>query len=155
MQKSAIIMGKILPYLGIALTVEMMLFILGQYHFHAAFHKPILLLTLSLIFLLATSGLGALISSFSTTQTQAVQFSVFFLLPVFLLSGAFAPVSQLPFGVRLFSYAFPLTYFCHACREINVYSGGIANVAADLILLSLGALVTCLIATLRPRQTEL
>ena len=64
-------------------------------------------------------------------------------------------MSQLPFGVRLFSYAFPLTYFCHACREINVYSGGIANVAADLILLSLGALVTCLIATLRPRQTEL
>jgi ABC-2 type transport system permease protein len=79
MQKSAIIIGKILPYLGIALIVGMMLFILGQYHFHAAFHNPILLLTLSLIFLLATSGLGVLISSFCTTQTQAVQFSVFFL----------------------------------------------------------------------------
>ena len=154
-QKSAIIIGKILPYLRIALMVEMMLFILGQYHFHAAFHNPNLLLTLSLIFLLATSSLGVLISSFSTTQTQAVQFSVFFLLPVFLLSGAFAPVSQLPFGVRLFSYAFPLTYFCHACREINVYCGGIASVAVDLILLSLGAFVTCLIATLRLRQTEL
>jgi ABC-type multidrug transport system permease subunit len=95
----------------------------------------------------------ALISSFSRRQTQAIQFSVFFLLPVFLLSGAFAPVSQLPFGVRLFSYAFPLTYFCHACGEINVYSGIIANVAVDLLLLS-RALVTCLIATLRLHQTE-
>jgi hypothetical protein len=69
------------------------------------------------------------------------------------LSGAFAPVSQLPLGVRLFSYAFPLTYFCHACGEINVYSGIIANVAVDLLLLS-RALVTCLIATLRLHQTE-
>ena len=45
--------------------------------------------------------------------------------------------------VRLFSYGFPLTYFCHACREINLYSGGIAKVAVDLLLISLGALVTC------------
>jgi hypothetical protein len=64
-------------------------------------------------------------------------------------------VSQLPFGVRLFSYAFPLTYFCHAGREINVYSGGIASVAVGFILLSVGALANCLIATLRLRQTEL
>jgi ABC-2 type transport system permease protein len=112
------------------------------------------LLALSLVFLLSTSGLGALISSFSRTQTQAIQFSVFFLLPVFLLSGAFAPVSQLPFGVRLFSYAFPLTYFCHACREINIYSGDIANVTLDFLLLGLGALVTCSIAALRLRQSE-
>ena len=43
----------------------------------------------------------------------------------------------------------------NAYRETNVYSGGIASVAVDLILLSLGALVTCLIARLRLRQTEL
>ena len=43
--------------------------------------------------------------------------------------------SQLPFGVRLFSYAFPLTYFCHACREINIYSGDIVSVTSDLLLL--------------------
>ena len=96
MRRSAIIIGKILPYLFIALVVELVLFTLGQHHFHAEFHNPALLLALSLVFLLSTSGLGALISSFSRTQTQAIQFSVFFLLPVFLLSGAFAPVSQLP-----------------------------------------------------------
>ena len=154
MRKSAIIIGKILPYLFIALVVELVLFTLGQHHFHTEFRNPALLLALSLAFLLSTSGLGALISSFSRTQTQAIQFSVFFLLPVFLLSGAFAPVSQLPFGVRLFSYAFPLTYFCHACREINIYSGDIVSVTSDLLLLGLGALVTCSIAALRLRQSE-
>jgi ABC-type multidrug transport system permease subunit len=42
------------------------------------------------------AGIGLLISAFSRTQTQAIQFSVFFLLPVFVLSGAFAPLQQLP-----------------------------------------------------------
>ena len=49
-----------------------------------------------LLFLLCSLGLGLLISAFSQTQTQAIQFSVFFLLPVFVLSGAFAPLEQLP-----------------------------------------------------------
>ena len=152
--KSAIIIGKVLPYLGIALCVEAMLFYLGQEHFHVAFRSPILLFGLSFVFLLSTSGLGAFVSSFSRTQTQAIQYSVFFLLPVFLLSGAFAPISQLPLGVRIFSYAFPLTYFCHACREINLYGGGIARVIWDFVLLSLSALLTCSIAAYRLRAVE-
>ena len=152
--KSAIIIGKVLPYLGIALCVEAMLFFLGQQHFHVAYRNPLLLFGLSFVFLLSTSGLGALVSSFSRTQTQAIQYSVFFLLPVFLLSGAFAPLSQLPLGVRIFSYVFPLTYFCHACREINLYGGGTTRVIWDLLLLSLGALLTCSIAAYRLRAVE-
>jgi ABC-2 type transport system permease protein len=152
--RSAIIIGKVLPYLGIALGVEAMLFFLGQEHFHVACRDPILLFGLSFVFLLSTSGLGALVSSFSRTQTQAIQYSVFFLLPVFLLSGAFAPISQLPLGVQIFSYAFPLTYFCHGCREISLYGGGMTGVIWDLVLLSLTALLTCSIAAYRLRAVE-
>jgi ABC-2 type transport system permease protein len=152
--KSTIIIGKVLPYLGIALCVEAMLFFLGQQHFHVVFRNPILLFGLSFVFLLSTSGVGALVSSFSRTQTQAIQYSVFFLLPVFLLSGAFAPLSQLPPGVRIFSYAFPLTYFCHACREINLYGAGITSVLWDLVLLGLSALLTCSIAAYRLQAVE-
>jgi ABC-2 type transport system permease protein len=152
--KSTIIIGKVLPYLGIALCVEAMLFFLGQQHFHVVFRKPILLFGLSFVFLLSTSGVGALVSSFSRTQTQAIQYSVFFLLPVFLLSGAFAPLSQLPPGVRFFSYAFPLTYFCHACREINLYGAGITSVLWDLVFLGLSALLTCSIAAYRLQAVE-
>ena len=152
--KSTIIIGKVLPYLGIALCVEAMLFFLGQQHFHVAYCKPTLLFGLSFVFLLSISGLGVLISSFSRTQTQAIQYSVFFLIPVFLVSGAFAPISQLPIGVRIFSYAFPLTYFCHACREINLYGGGIKTVSWDVVFLSVIALLTCSVAAYRLRAVE-
>lgn len=155
MRKSAIIIGKILPYLFIALVVELLLFALGQGHFHTKFRNRALLLALSLVFLLSTSGLGALISSFSRTQTQAIQFSVFFLLPVFLLSGAFAPGVATTFRCQALFIRLPTDLFLSCLpREINIYSGGIVSVTSDLLLLGFGVLVTCSIAAYRLRQSE-
>ena len=45
------------------------------------------------------------------TQTQAIQFSVFFLLPVFVLSGAFAPLEQLPQAIQYIAELFPSLIF--------------------------------------------
>ena len=51
-------------------------------------------------FLLCSLGLGLLISAFSNSQTQAIQFAVFFLLPVFPLSAALLlPRADLPLNI--------------------------------------------------------
>jgi ABC-2 type transport system permease protein len=84
-----------------------------------------------------------LISAFSRTQTQAIQISIFFLLPVMLLSGAFAPLSQLPRPVRIVSEFFPLTHFCRAFRNVNLHHTHISAIAGDLAFLAVGAIVTC------------
>jgi len=95
------------------------------------------------LFLLCSLGLGLLISAFSRTQTQAIQFSVFFLLPVFVLSGAFAPLEQLPKFIRYVSEIFPLTHFCRAFRNVNLHHSHISSIAGDLAFLAVGAIVTC------------
>ena len=112
-------------------------------HFHVAFRQPLVLGVICLLFLLCSLGLGLLISAFSTTQTQAIQFAVFFLLPVFPLSGAFAPLEQLPESIRFLAQSFPLTHFCHAFRMINLRDADLAFIAGDLVFLLVGALVTC------------
>jgi ABC-2 type transport system permease protein len=86
--------------------------------------------------------LGLLISAFSRTQTQAIQFSVFFLLPIFVLSGAFAPLEQLPQAIRYISEIFPLTHFCRAFRLVNLYRAGPSFYAGDLIFMFVGAVAT-------------
>jgi len=101
------------------------------------------LCVICLLFLLCSLGLGLLISAFCDTQTQAIQFAVFFLLPVFPLSGAFAPLDQLPENIRFIPQFFPLTHFCHAFRLINLYHADVLFIVNDLIFLALGALVTC------------
>lgn len=143
LRRSEIVIGKVVPYLGVSLLLIAMTIAVAHWHFHVAFRQPLVLGVICLLFLLCSLGLGLLISAFSTTQTQAIQFAVFFLLPVFPLSGAFAPLEQLPEPVRLLSQSFPLTHFCHAFRMINLRDADLAFIAGDLAFLLLGALVTC------------
>ena len=138
-----IVVGKVLPYLGVSLLLIGLTIAVAHFHFHVAFHQPLVLGVICLLFLLCSLGLGLLISAFSATQTQAIQFAVFFLLPVFPLSGAFAPLEQLPASIRFLAQSFPLTHFCHAFRMINLRGADISFIAGDLAFLLLGALVTC------------
>lgn len=137
-----VVTGKILPYLIISIILIVIVFIVAGFYFTVQFHNYGMLSLICLLFLLCSLGLGLLISAFSRTQTQAIQLSVFFLLPVFILSGAFAPLSQLPQAIRYLSECFPLTHFCRAFRLVNLYHAGPMFYAADLIFLFLGALAT-------------
>ena len=149
-----IVLGKVLPYLGVSLLLIGMTIAVAHFHFHVAFRQPLVLAVICLLFLLCSLGLGLLISAFSATQTQAIQFAVFFLLPVFPLSGAFAPLEQLPASIRFLAQTFPLTHFCHAFRMINLRDAGISYIAGDLVFLLLGALVTCGGAAFLLRRAE-
>lgn len=144
LQRGEIVIGKILPYLAISIVLIIMIIALSGWHFGVAFHDLFTLALICLLFLLCSLGLGLLISAFSRTQTQAIQFSVFFLLPVFVLSGAFAPLEHLPQAIRSISEVFPLTHFCRAFRLVNMYRAGPVFYFGDLIALAGGAVITFL-----------
>jgi drug efflux transport system permease protein len=144
LRQSEIVIGKVLPYLFISMFLIAGTIAIGHLHFGIKIHQPLLLSLVCFLFLLCSLGLGLLISAFSKTQTQAIQFSVFLLLPIMLLSGAFAPLSQLPGSIRIFSELFPLTHFCRAFRSVNMYGADFRFIAADLIALAAGAVITCI-----------
>lgn len=143
LRRSEIVLGKVLPYLVLSMFLIASTVAVAYFHFGVAFHQPLMLGLICLLFLLCSLGLGLLISSFCNTQTQAIQFAVFFLLPVFPLSGAFAPLQQLPANIRLLSYLFPLTHFCRAFRLINLSHSGFSYIVGDLAFLLGGAVLTC------------
>ncbi len=142
LRRNEIVIGKMLPYLAISILLILVVAGVAGWHFHVAFHQPLMLALICLLFLLCSLGLGLLISTFSRTQTQAIQLSVFFLLPVFVLSGAFAPLEQLPQAIRYLSECFPLTHFCRAFRLVNLYHAGVRFYTNDLLFLFVGAVVT-------------
>jgi ABC-type multidrug transport system permease subunit len=142
LRRREIVIGKILPYLGISIALILFIILLTGWHFQVQFHDPGALALICFLFLLCSLGMGLLISAISRTQTQAIQFSVFFLLPVFVLSGAFAPLEQLPRAIRYVSELFPLTHFCRAFRLVNLYRAAPEFYAADLIMLAAGVLIT-------------
>ncbi len=143
LRRTEIVLGKVLPYLFLSMFLIAATVAVAYFHFGVKFHQPVLLGLVCFLFLLCSLGLGLLISSFSNTQTQAIQFAVFFLLPVFPLSGAFAPIQRLPASVQAISYFFPLTHFCHAFRLVNLNHAGLSFIVGDLVFLLIGGLVTC------------
>lgn len=154
LRRGEIVIGKILPYLVISICLIIVIVALSWWHFSVAFYHPLALAIICLLFLLCSLGLGLLISAISRTQTQAIQFSVFFLLPVFVLSGAFAPLDQLPQAIRYISEIFPLTHFCRAFRLVNMYHAAVRFYAVDLVVLLGGAVVTFVGAALLLQRSE-
>jgi ABC-2 type transport system permease protein len=154
LRRQEIVIGKVVPYLVISLGLILMIVLLARWHFRVEFHQPAVLAVICVVFLLCSLGLGLVISAISRTQTQAIQFSVFFLLPVFILSGAFAPLDQLPTGIRYISELFPLTHFCRAFRLVNLYHATAAFYLPSVLVLCLGTLATFAGATVLLRRIE-
>jgi len=142
LRRGEIVIGKLLPYLAISILLILVVIVVAGWHFHVPFHRPFALGVICLLFLLCSLGLGLLISAFSRTQTQAIQLSVFFLLPIFVLSGAFAPLERLPKAIGYLAECFPLTHFCRAFRLVNLYRAGPEFYGGDLLFLFLGAALT-------------
>ncbi len=154
LSRREIVIGKVLPYLAISIGLILMIVFLAGWHFGVEFYQPGVLALICVVFLLCSLGLGLVISAFSRTQTQAIQFSVFFLLPVFVLSGAFAPLQQLPAGIRYISEIFPLTHFCRAFRLVNLYHATPQFYLPSLLALCLGTLLTFAGAVFLLRRIE-
>src|SRR5437899_11649940 len=154
LRRRVIVSENMLPYLGVSAFLVLVIMAVSGWHFGVAFHQWPALAVVCLLFLLCSLGLGLLISAFSRTQTQAIQFSVFFLLPVFVLSGAFAPLEQLPTGIRYISELFPLTHFSRALRLVNMYHASVPFYIVDLIVLLAGALITFIGAAFLLKRIE-
>jgi ABC-type multidrug transport system permease subunit len=154
LRRREIVLGKIIPYLVISIVLILGIILLTGWHFQVQFYDPAALALICFLFLLCSLGMGLLISAVSRTQTQAIQFSVFFLLPVFVLSGAFAPLTQLPRVIRYVSELFPLTHFCRAFRLVNLYRATPQYYAEDLIMLAVGVVITFVGAAILLKRVE-
>jgi ABC-type multidrug transport system permease subunit len=154
LKRGEIVIGKVLPYFFVSLALILVIVVLAGWHFEVQFHQPAMLALICIVFLLCSLGMGLVISAISHTQTQAIQFSVFFLLPVFVLSGAFAPLDQLPDALRPISELFPLTHFARAFRLVNLYQAPLPFYLPSLIALVIGTVVTFVGAAFLLRRIE-
>jgi ABC-2 type transport system permease protein len=134
--RTALIVGKLLPYFCIALfNIGTILLIVDRVFGIPIARRLPLLLGLCALFVLSSLATGLLISSVSRSPFQAVQIAVFYVLPVFILSGAYAPIEVIPEYVRPISHLFPLMYFLRAVRAATLRDADFLVVWKDLLIL--------------------
>lgn len=117
----AVVLGKILPYMGLAYGTLMIILVLMRYLFRVPFNGSVtLLLALSSVYLLALLSFGLLISSRAESQMEAMQQAMGVMLPSVLLSGYVFPLAALPLPLRMISYLLPATHFIKIARGIII-----------------------------------
>ena len=114
-----IMLGKVLPYLGVGAVQVAVVLTAAKLIFHVPFAGSLLLLVaVVLVFVLALVLLGYTISTASETQMQAMQLTFFFFLPSLLLSGFMFPYRGMPGWAQTLGEAFPLTHFLRIIRAV-------------------------------------
>jgi ABC-2 type transport system permease protein len=117
----AVVMGKVLPYLGLAYIQLVLVLILMVFVFKVPIHGSVwLLLGLSSVYILALLSLGLLVSSRAKTQMEAIQMAQAFLLPSIMLSGYIFPIASLPVPLQYLSQILPATHFIRISRAIII-----------------------------------
>jgi ribosome-dependent ATPase len=111
--KAEFLFGKQLPYIGVALIQFVTLVLLAVILFQVPIKGSVLTLAVAgVIFVLASTGFGLLISVFASTQTAAIfAAAIITILPAVQFSGMFVPTSSLTGGAWFASQIFPSTYF--------------------------------------------
>ena len=107
------LLGKQLPYIALALVNFSSLVFLAVFLFQVPIKGSIAALLMGgLLYVIATTGLGLLMSSFMKTQIAAIfGTAIITTVPAVNFSGFFAPVASLTPGAQVFSYIFPSSYF--------------------------------------------
>ena len=111
--------GKIIPYILVGYIQVTVALLVGILVFDLPVRGSILLLyALTSLFLLASLGLGILISTLASTQMQAMQMSFFVIMPSFLLTGFMFPRESMPWLFEVLGNFFPLTFYLQILRGI-------------------------------------
>ena len=149
-----VIVGKAVPYIGLATLVYVLLFALNLYVFDVRFvGDPILLTAAALLYITASVGLGLLISVFCSTQVAAMLITFIGLMtPSMMFSGLMTPVSSMEPSAQVISRFIPASYFIGMVRGVFLKGLGFGHFAHDLLTLGTFAAVVYGVAILGFRK---
>ena len=122
-----VILGKLLPYLGIGAVDIVLVAVVGGVVFAVPFRgSPVLLMVTGMLFLVGAQGLGMFISASAKSQFLATQLAMIVtFLPAMLLSGLMFDISSMPKVLQIISLVVPARYFIAATRGIFLKGVGL------------------------------
>ncbi|NVJ28083.1 ABC transporter permease [Myxococcus sp. AM011] len=146
-----IVVGKLLPYLGIGLLQVLLVLTVGAWVFDVPVRGSLVALSLgSVLFLVGMLGQGLLISVVTRNQVVATQVATMTsVLPSMLLSGFIFPIENLPPPLKLISTLIPARYYVATLRGVLLRGNGLDVLWPQLVALALFAALMLVVATRR------
>jgi ABC-2 type transport system permease protein len=114
-----LMLGKLVPYLCIGMTMAVILFLIMRFLFGVPIHGNVLAMMFStLVYVFALLSLGLLVATKAENQMQALQMSMTYMLPSVFFSGFVFPRETMPWIFYALGALLPATYFISLMRAI-------------------------------------
>ena len=149
-----VMVGKVIPYTIISCIQATIVIVLAYFVFKVPIlgHPALLLLSI-LLFVVCNLSLGFALSAGAQNQMQAMQMSIFLILPSILLSGFMFPFRGMPEWAQVIGSVIPNTYFIRLMRSIMLKGGTLQDIWPHLWPLLLFVLVITAVAMKFYRNT--
>lgn len=135
------LIAKMIPVACIGLADVALITLIATQWFDVPLRGSLLALLLgSLLFLGSTLGLGLLISSYASTQQQALLLAFFLVMPAVILSGFAFPIANMPQEVQWLTWLDPLRYYLVVIRDIFLKGTGLGMHLFEYAMMALLAL---------------
>jgi ABC-2 type transport system permease protein len=145
-----LMVGKLLPFVGIGLIQVTIILIAGKLLFAVPtvghFYD---LYAAALLFIAASLGLGLFVSTLAQTQFQAFQLAFMTMLPSILLSGFMFPFEGMPVAAQWIAQVLPLTHFNVIVRGIMLRGANLPEVWPQVLKLAVFLVVMLAVAVAR------
>ncbi len=148
-----VMLGKILPYLGVGFVQVALVLALGVLLFAVPIRGSLAELSVgTLPFLASMLAMGLVVSAASRSQFQAMQLSFFFFLPSMLLSGFMFPFEAMPEAAQWIGSALPLTHYLRIVRGIVLKGASLAALGHELAAIGVFFAIALAVAALTFRK---
>jgi len=145
-----LMLGKIAPYVLVGFVQIGIILAAGNLIFDVPVRGRLDYLALAaLLFIFASLTLGLVISTIAKTQLQAMQMTVFVLLPSILLSGFLFPYEAMPVPAQWLAELLPATHFMRMSRAIILRDADVFSLQADALALIAFTVIGLIVASLR------
>lgn len=149
-QPFELMLGKIVPYVLVGFVQIAIILGAGNLIFDVPVRGRLDYLAMAaMLFILASLTLGLVISTIAKSQLQAMQMTVFVLLPSILLSGFLFPFEAMPRPAQVVAELLPATHFMRMSRAIILRDADIFSLQYDALALLAITAVGLLIASSR------
>lgn len=143
------LIAKIIPVACIGLADVALITAIATYWFDVPLRGAIGALILG-----STLGLGLLISSYASTQQQALLLAFFLVMPAVILSGFAFPIANMPEPAQWLTWLDPLRYYLVVVRDIFLKGAGIADHPFEFGMMALLAISALGLSMLRLGRAE-
>ncbi len=149
-----VMIGKLAPYVVIGLMQASVILVLARLLFHVPFEGGWGALAAGItLFIIGSLSLGFLFSTLAKSQLQAMQMSVFYILPSILLSGFMFPFRGMPAWAQVIGSVIPVTHFLRIIRGALLKGVGFSETWPSIAALAAFVLVVAGVAMARYRTT--